>query len=232
MPRGASRRRRLTCLPCAAAPDQALTFFSLRCMLFSETNVQMKSNSPSLRAGRVYRTEDFRSRSSNPPRFAKRLAHEGALRRVARGLYCKPTLSRFGEVPPDDDALLRAFLRHTPFVVTGPERWNALGLGSTAVFPTALVYNRKRSGEFALDGRSFRLRRVEFPTHPPPEWFVVDLLENADSAGVARADLAATLRRAVLAGQFDRTRLTQMAEKFGTRRTCKTLQLALGAMGR
>ena len=199
-------------------------------MFISEMNIHMRSAAHPLQVGRVYRTEDFRSRSSNPPRFARRLEREGALRRLARGLYCKPARSRFGEVPPGDGELLRAFLRGTPFVVTGPERWNALGLGSTAVFPTTLVYNRKRSGDFALDGRSFRLRRVAFPTHPSPEWFVVDLFENADIAGVARGDLAVTLRRAVLAGQFDRDRLTQMAEAFGTRRTRKTLRLALGAV--
>ena len=45
---------------------------------------------------------------------------------------------------------------------TGSEHWNALGLGTTAVFPAKLVYNTKRSGEFTLGGRRFLLRRVGF----------------------------------------------------------------------
>ena len=78
----------------------------------------------------------------------------------------------------------------------GPERWNALGLGSTAVFAAPLVYNTKRSGAFELGGRRFVLRRVGFPPNPPPEWFVVDLFENADRAGASRTELPAALTRA------------------------------------
>jgi hypothetical protein len=55
---------------------------------------------------------------------------------------------------------MRAFLDGGPFVFTSPERWNALGLGSTAVFAAPLVYNTKRSGAFELGGRRFVLRRV------------------------------------------------------------------------
>ena len=57
---------------------------------------------------------------------------------------------------------MRAFLAGSPFVITGPCVWNALGLGTTAVHADTLVYNTKRSRTFELGGRSFRLRRVAF----------------------------------------------------------------------
>ena len=47
---------------------------------------------------------------------------------------------------------MRAFLDGGRFVFTGPERWNALGLGTTALFATPLVYNTRRSGTFELGG--------------------------------------------------------------------------------
>ena len=44
---------------------------------------------------------------------------------------------------------MRAFLDGGPFVFTGPERWNALGLGTTAMFAVPL-YITKRDGTFAF----------------------------------------------------------------------------------
>jgi hypothetical protein len=110
-------------------------------------------------------------------------------------------------------------LNGSPFVFTGPERWNALGLGSTAMFAVPLVYNTKRTGTFELGGRRLLLRRVAFPENPPPEWFVVDLLEHAEQAGMSRADVAAALGRALSRGAFDRQRLLDMAGRYGTKMT-------------
>ena len=61
------------------------------------------------------------------------------------------------------------------------------------------------------------LRRVAFPPNPPPEWFVVDLFENADQAGASRAELAAALTRALGRGTFKRERLREMAKRYGPR---------------
>jgi hypothetical protein len=182
---------------------------------------------PSLEPGRVYRTRDLAAWTANAPRLAKRLVQAGTLMPLAQGLFVHPKRSRFGVVPPTDYDLMRAFLDGSPFVFTGPDRWNALGLGSTAVFAVPLVYNRKRSGTFELGGRRFVLRRVAFPENPPPEWFVVDLLEHADQAGAARADLATGLARALAAGTFERDRLRQMAARYGTRNTQTLVETAL-----
>lgn len=174
---------------------------------------------PPLEAGRVYRTRDFARWTAHAPRLAKRLTAEGHLVQLAHGLFAAPEQSRFGAVPPTDEALMRAFLDDALFVFTGPPRWNALGLGTTAVFADTLVYNTKRSGRFTLGGRSFLLRRVGFPYPPPREWFVVDLLEHADQAASSRAELAPRLADALARGRFDRDKLADMALRYGSRET-------------
>ena len=174
---------------------------------------------PFLRAGRVYRTRELGRWGKNAPRLAKRLVRDGTLVQLAPGLYVRPRRGRFGAAPPTDDELMRAFLGGTSFVFTGPERWNALGLGTTAVSPAPVVYNTKRTGRFQLGGRWFELRRVGFPKTPPKEWFVVDLFEHAEQAGASRAELTQALTRASARGAFDVPRLLQMAAAYGTRRT-------------
>jgi len=107
---------------------------------------------PVLREGRVYRTRDLARWTQSPARLAQRLVGEGALQRISRGLYYAPVASRFGPVPAPDEVILRAVLGGAPFLISGPPRWNALGLGSTAMFATTLVYNSRRNGEFVLGG--------------------------------------------------------------------------------
>ncbi|MFT4570737.1 MAG: hypothetical protein ACI8TX_002515 [Hyphomicrobiaceae bacterium] len=184
---------------------------------------------PQLKPGRVYRTRELGRWSANAPRLAQRLVRDGQLVQLAHGLFAAPRRSRFGAVPPTDEALLRAFLDDEPFVFTGPERWNALGLGTTAVFAMPLVYNTKRSGRFTFGGRQFLLRRVAFPKTPAPEWFVVDLFENAEQAATAREDLRGALEASLRAGKFDRDQLTSMSTRYGSRRTQAFVKSALEA---
>ena len=184
---------------------------------------------PALEAGRVYRTRELEAWSANAPRLAKRLVSEGKLVPLAHGLFAAPRVSRFGAVPPSDDALMRAFLDGGPYVFTGPEKWNALGLGSTAAFASPLVYNTKRSGEFVLGGRRFVLRRVAFPTKPTPEWFAVDLLENAAHVGASRQELGHALGRALQRRALDRHQLEAMTQRFASKATAAVVREALDA---
>jgi|CXWL01.1.fsa_nt_gi hypothetical protein len=183
---------------------------------------------PILRPGAVYRTRDIGRWGANASRTAKRLVAEGLLVPLRHGLYVHPKHGRFGAVPPDDGELMRAFVGG-PFVFTGPDRWNALDLGSTATFAHPLVYNTKRSGLFEIGGRSFRLRRVAFPRKPTPEWFAVDLLEHADQVGMDRQDLSGGLARAISDGRLDREQLRKMASRFGGVRTLALVESAIGA---
>ncbi len=134
-------------------------------------------------------------------------------------------MGKFGRAPRTEDQILRAFFGDQPFVRTGPERWNALGLGSTAMFARPLVYSRRHEGTFL----QFELRIEDFPDDPPAEWFVVDLLNHADEAGASRTDLAAALVQALAHGTFDRGWLFEMAETYGSRSTWAIVQAAIQA---
>lgn len=153
------------------------------------------------------------------------------MRKAAHGLYYAPIESRFGSAPAQDEELLRAFFEGGRFVVTGPPRWNALGLGSTAMFASTLVYNTRRSGEFTFDGRRFLLRRVLFPENPTPEWFVVDLLQHHEMVGAALTELAQRLTSTLRAGRWDAERLRDMAVQFGTQATQATVERCLADAG-
>jgi hypothetical protein len=182
---------------------------------------------PELEPGRAYRTRDLRRWSANPTRLARRLVDEGKLREAAHGLYYAPIPTRFGPAPAPDEELLRAFLGGERFLVTGPPYWNALGLGSTAMFAVKLVYNQSRSGEFVLDRRRFLLRRVYFPDQPTAEWFIVDLLQHHDLAGVALSELREGLVATLRLGRWNRERLREMAKTYGTKATLALVEDAL-----
>jgi hypothetical protein len=189
----------------------------------------MAAADPTLEPGRVYRTRELQTWSANAPRLAKRLVDRGALVPLAHGLFAHPRQSRFGPVPPRDEEIMRAFLNDGPFVFTGPERWNALGLGTTAAFAMPLVYNTQRSGTFTFGNRRFVLRRVSFPDHPTAEWFIIDLFEHADQAAASPQDLGAALGRALAHGRFDANRLLDLARRYGSRATSALVTEAVRA---
>ncbi|MFC1529570.1 hypothetical protein ACFL6R_02525 [Gemmatimonadota bacterium] len=186
---------------------------------------------PRLSPGAVYRTSDLSKWASNPSRTADRLVREGELVYLTKGLYYRPRMSRFGKVPPDHQKLLRAFLKDDRFLITGPEFWTELGLGATAVFSHTLVYNTKRSGYFNLGGRAYYLRRIPFPVHPPAEWFVVDLIEHYDMAGVSIEMLKDKLANALREARFNRKLLSQMGNKYGKKRTRKLIEEVMTLSG-
>ena len=171
---------------------------------------------PDLVPGRVYRTHDLARWGANPTRLAKRLLLEGRLRQLGQGLFFAPKRSRFGPTPPVEEEILRGLLKTRDFVITGPPLWNALGLGTTAMFVAALVYNHRRTGEFTLGNLRFQLRRVRYPERPTPEWFAIDLLENHEAAGAGLGQLEVALRRALSEGRFDGERLRMMANEYAT----------------
>lgn len=172
------------------------------------------STQPPMVPGRVYRTRELREFSANPSRWAKRLVEQGVLRQPHHGLFYLPRVGRFGPAPPSDEELLRAFLGTDAFLITGPYVWNALGLGTTQLFAVTLVYNGERTGEVELDGRRYWFRRVRFPKDPPPEWYVVDLLQNERWMAEDTSRLDEHLLRALRVGRLDRDRLRAMASEY------------------
>lgn len=186
---------------------------------------------PVLEPGRAYRTRELRRFGANPTRLAQRLVREGRLQQAAHGLFYAPVESRFGPAPATEGEMLRAFFGASPFVLTGPPVWNVLGLGATAMFSSTLVYNRKRTGEFVIDGRRFLLRRVLFPERPSPEWFVVDLVQHHEMAGVGLAELEGRLTVGLRAGRWDGPRLRTIAQRYGTKATLRLVERCLDGAG-
>jgi len=94
-----------------------------------------------------------------------------------------------------------------------------------------LVYNTRRTGELTFDGRPFLLRRVLFPQRPPPEFFVVDLLQHHDLAGVSLGELEERLRASIRDGRWRRGALREMAGRYGTKATLALVERCLAASG-
>jgi hypothetical protein len=99
------------------------------------------------------------------------------------------------------------------------------------MFATTLAYNTRRTGDFTFDGRRFLLRRVLFPESPPPEWFVIDLLQHHEMAGASLAQLEERLTSTLRKGRWNRERLREMADAYGTKATLALVRRCLDAAG-
>lgn len=108
-----------------------------------------------LKRGKVYRREDLSQYSNAVDRHLAQLVTEGMLEKIAEGMYYYPKQSIFGPVPPEDEVLVRSFLKDDRFLLTSPNTYNALRLGTTQLYNKRIVYNHKRHGEVDLNGRKF-----------------------------------------------------------------------------
>lgn len=132
-----------------------------------------------LQPGQVYRRSDLTKWSNAVDRHLQQLVHEGAVQKLSGGVYYCPKKTAFGDSPPDDEALVRAFLKDDHFHMASLNSYNALGVGTTQLYNEKLVYNHKRDGRHILNGRSFYfLKRPRFPTKSSQEFLLVDLMNN------------------------------------------------------
>jgi len=116
------------------------------------------------RPGRVYRREDLLPWSHSVDRHLKELTDDGTLQKLRTGLYYSPRKFEFGEAPADEHELVKAFLKTDRFVVTSPNAYNQLGLGTTQLYNKRVVYNQKRHGTFPLGNRIVTFeRRLNVP---------------------------------------------------------------------
>jgi hypothetical protein len=134
-----------------------------------------------LRPGRVYRRRDLARWSNAVDRHLRQLLEEGRLEKVSGGLYMAPRETRFGKAPAAERDLVESFLADDRFLLVSPNAYNGLGVGTTQLYNTPVVYNRKRHGRLELDGRTYEFRRrMSFPKSPSEEFLLVDLLHNLD----------------------------------------------------
>ncbi|OJW49651.1 MAG: hypothetical protein BGO67_03860 [Alphaproteobacteria bacterium 41-28] len=134
-----------------------------------------------LRPGAVYRRSDLTKWSKAVDRHLQQLQKKGTLVKLSGGLYYYPKMTAFGEVPADGHALVASFLKDNRFLMTTPNAYNALGVGTTQLYNETVVYNHKRHGHFQLGGRAFDFRmKPHFPRKLSPEFLLVDLVNNIE----------------------------------------------------
>ena len=132
-----------------------------------------------MRPGRVYRRQDLGGLTTAVDRDLKTLVASGEVRKLGYGLYHRPRKNPFGDTPPDERELVRAFLKTDDFLLMSDNYFTELGLGLTQLYNDHVVYNHKRSGEFVLGGQRFRFRVVPaYPKRLSKEFLLVDLLNN------------------------------------------------------
>ena len=176
-----------------------------------------------LRPGRVYRREDLRSWSHSVDRHLKDLTNEGTLKKLRTGLYYYPRQFEFGEAPADERELVKAFLRTDRFVVTSPNVYNQLGLGTTQLYNKRVVYNQKRHGTFPLGGRMVTFeRRLNVPKQLSQEFLLVDLVNELDQLAEDHEAVLPRVREKVK--EMDSTKLSRAVSLYGKYSTKKKFQ--------
>jgi len=167
-----------------------------------------------LHPGRVYRRADLTQWSKSVDRHARALIDQGVLQKLRNGLYYCPKASVFGRVPADERELVRTFLKEDDFLLTSPNAYNTLGLGTTQLYNTRVVYNHKRHGRFTLGGLPFDFRRKpRFPRQLTEEFLLVDLMNNLSD--LAEDPAAVCDRARAKARELDAARLRRAARDYG-----------------
>ena len=135
-----------------------------------------------LKRGEVYRRSELAQWSNAVDRHIAMLVKDGDLQKLSAGLYYYPNESVFGNTPPDELTLVRTFLKDDYFLLTSPNDYNSLGVGTTQLYNTRVVYNHKRHGEYNLGGRTFMfVAKHRFPKKLTPEFLLIDLVSNLDN---------------------------------------------------
>lgn len=166
-----------------------------------------------LKPGAVYRRSDLAKWSKSVDRHTHELVQEGVLEKLQNGLYYYPKSSIFGNVPADEKTLVKAFLKEDDFLMTSPNAYNTLKLGTTQLYNTLIVYNHKRHGTFELGGRKFEFRmKHRFPRKLTKEFLLVDLINNLKSLAEDTEMLKVRAREKAL--QMNTKKLRQTVRRY------------------
>lgn len=176
-----------------------------------------------LRPGAVYRRKDLAAQSKAVDRDLQLALSAGQLRRAAQGLYYVPQQTPFGELPPDDQALIEKFLEDRHFLLVNPSYYNTLGFGTTQLYNQTFVYNHKRHGVFLLGNRRYDFRvKHRFPAELSREFLWVDCLNNLDDLAEDRDRLLEHARAGL--ARFDGAALRQAIDDYGSAATRKLVR--------
>ena len=175
-----------------------------------------------LKPGQVYRREELAQWTNAVDRHVAELVNDGTLQKVAAGVYYYPKKSVFGQLPPEDNALVRAFLKDDRFLITSPNAYNTLGVGTTQLYNTTTVYNHKRHGKFKLGNRTYDFHmKHHFPDTVSKEFLLIDLINNLDQLAEDPQQILKSV--AVKIKSMNHKRLVQFNNTYGSIRTKKIL---------
>jgi len=181
-----------------------------------------------LKPGGVYRRADLAEWSNSVDRHLSELVAEGTLQKLSQGLYYFPRKSVFGKTPPEEEALIRTFLKDDRFLVTSPNAYNTLGVGTTQLYNQQTVYNHKRHGDFKLGNKSFSFRvKPHFPKVVTPEFLLVDLVNNLDTLAEDPNEVLKNVSRK--ARTMDAKKLGRSVRDYGNAKAKKILTPLVGA---
>ena len=180
-----------------------------------------------MQAGTVYRRSNLLSYSNNLDRDLTALVEQNKLKKPAPGLYYKPNISRFGLLPPSDEALVKAFLRK-PFLMFSWNDYNMLGFGLTQIYNRMVVYNSERHEEIMFGNRKFVFKRPNngFPMQLSREFLLVDLLNNAQYLTEDVDNLESRIKSRY--DDFDMVLLRELAASYGKIKTKKFITNLIG----
>lgn len=183
---------------------------------------QLDSLKRHLKRGEVYRRTDLTKWSKSVDRHLDELLEDGTLKKLSQGLYYFPQKSVFGDAPPEEEVLVRSFLKDDRFLLTSPNAYNSLGVGTTQLYNTRTVYNHKRHGEFSFGNRKFNFHlKHHFPKTATPEFLLVDLVNNLDKLAEDQKEiLDKVLSRTK---SMDAKKLTSALRMYGDSKTQKLL---------
>jgi hypothetical protein len=154
------------------------------------------------------------------------LVQDGTLQKLSQGLYYYPEVTVFGETPPEEEVLVRSFLKDKRFLVTSLNAYNTLGVGTTQLYNGKTVYNHKRHGDFNLGGITFSFRvKPHFPSKVTPEFLLVDLLNNLEQ--LAEDPKEVVLKVCSKAKIMDAKKLKKSLQEYGSVKTKKMLEPVL-----
>lgn len=180
-----------------------------------------------LRTGKVYRREELSKFTSTIDRHLAECVEDGSLVKLSQGLYYAPKKTSFGIAPPDEDQLVKAFLKDDDYLITSPNLYNALELGSTQLYNSKRIYNHKRHENVKLGNRIYTfIRKQKFPKKLTPEYLVVDLLSNLNTLAEDKNALLSNLQTNL--NKYNALKLKSNAKKYGSIFAKKFIYQSLG----
>lgn len=179
-----------------------------------------------LERGKVYRRSDLSKWSKSVDRHLEVLLKEKTLQKLSQGLYYFPVETTFGMTPPEEEVLVRSFLKDDRFLLTSPNTYNSLGVGTTQLYNQRIVYNHKRHGEFKLGNKKFSFRvKPHFPKKLTPEFLVVDLVNNLEMLAEDHKEVLKNLSSKVR--MMDAKKMEQAVAEYGNVKTKKIFESLL-----